>query len=373
MDPPVKPGSLAPNLSRDGDTVLLTWLEPPHPKVKPQEGNYALRFSRFEQGRWSAPATIASGTDFFANWADFPSVTASSDGRLLIAHWAAKSGSDTYAYDVRLARSEDRGRSWTPMGPAHDDRTKTEHGFVSAVPEERAVRLFWLDGRATATKGPMALRTARVERAIGPSELLDPKVCDCCQTGAAGTSGGFAVVYRDRSDREVRDISVVRGTSGRWSAPRTVFADGWQIDGCPVNGPAIDADGDLVAAAWFSQAQDRPRIEVAFSKDGAATFGHPFALDAAEPLGRVDVAIDGRGDAIVAWVASVPPKDAAIRLVRVSPNGRIGAPVTVAPTSTARASGFPRIERAGDRLVVVWVEANEPSRLRAAVLPLTAL
>ncbi|MDQ5858147.1 MAG: hypothetical protein M3542_07730 [Acidobacteriota bacterium] len=368
VDPPARPGALGPNLSLDGKAVLLSWLEPPHPGVKPQEGNYALRFSRLENGRWSEPATIASGTDFFANWADFPSVTPDARGRLL-AHWAAKSAGETYAYDVRLALSRDRGRTWKPLGTAHDDRTPTEHGFVSAVPEGDRVRLFWLDGRATAGgRGAMALRTALVGDAVGRSEVLDRKVCDCCQTGAAATAGGPLVVYRDRSDTEIRDVAAVRVNGNRWTAPRPVARDGWEIGGCPVNGPAIAAAGRRVAVAWYTQAADRPRVEVAFSNDAGASFGPVAVVDARAPLGRVDVVLDGNGDALVLWAAS-EGKAGSIRLARVTPAGRVGPALSVAATDASRSSGFPRLERADDTLVVAWIEASEPPRLRAATIP----
>jgi len=366
-DPPAKPGSMAPNLSLDGGTVLLSWLEPAHARVKPQDGEYALRFARLVNGRWSEPSTIAAGKNFFANWADFPSVTSAGGGRLL-AHWAAKSAADTYAYDVRLARSADGGKTWIPMGAAHDDRTATEHGFVSAVPEEGGIRLFWLDGRATANRGPMGLRTALVGDSVGRSEVLDSKVCDCCQTAAAATRAGPAIVYRDRSDREVRDVAIVRRAGTRWTRPRAVHVDGWEIDGCPVNGPAIAAAGDAVAVAWFAQETNRPRVEVAFSHDAGASFGAPATIDSSGPLGRVDVVLDENGDALVAWVAA-EGKAAAIRLARVTARGRMGAAVTIARTETSRASGFPRLERSGGTLVVVWVEPSEPFRIRAATLP----
>lgn len=369
LDPPAKPGSMAPNLSLDGGSVLLSWLEPPNPRVKPQDGNYALRVSRLDGGRWSEPVTVASGTDFFANWADFPSVTAAGGGRLL-AHWAAKSAGDTYAYDVRLARSDDGGRTWKPMGTAHDDRTPTEHGFVSAVPEGDEVRVFWLDGRETVSgkRGAMALRTALVGDRIGKSELLDSRVCDCCQTAAAATSAGPLVVYRDRTGQEIRDVALVRREGNRWSAPRAVHRDGWEIAGCPVNGPAVAADGRRVAVAWYTQGKDRPGVEVALSGDAGASFGAPAKVDGNGPLGRVDAVLDGNGDAIVAWVAA-EGKGAAIRLARVDRTGRVGPPITVARTETGRSSGFPRLERTGKTLVVAWVEPSEPFRLRAATVP----
>jgi len=42
----------------------------------------------------------------------------------------------------------------------------------------------------------------------------------------------------------------------------------------------------------------------------------------------------------------------------------------LATTSAARSSGFPQMISLGDRLVLAWTEATEPSRLRTAVLPL---
>jgi hypothetical protein len=376
MDPPAKPGSMAPNLSADGSSVLLSWLEPPHPRVKPQDGDYALRMSRFDGRRWSEPVTIASGTDFFANWADFPSVTAGADGRLL-AHWAAKSGADTYAYDVRLARSENRGRTWIPMGIAHDDRTPTEHGFVSAVAEGDRIRIFWLDGRETGGGhgeggGAMALRTALVGDRVGKSDLLDSQVCDCCQTSAAATSEGPFVVYRDRTAKEIRDVARVRREGNRWSSPRALHDDGWEIAGCPVNGPAVAADGRRVAVAWYTQGANRPRVQVAFSDDAGASFRAPVTVDARGPLGRVDAILDRNGDAIVAWVAA-EGEGAAIRLTRVDRAGRVGPALTVARTETGRSSGFPRLERTDGTLVVAWVEPSDPFRLRAATVAASAV
>ena len=368
LDPPARAGSLAPNLALDGKHVLLSWLEPAHARVKPQDGNYALRMSHLVNGRWSEPSTIAAGKDFLANWADFPSVTSAGGGRLL-AHWAAKSAADPYAYDVRLARSIDGGSTWIPMGTANDDRTATEHGFVSTVAEGAGIRLFWLDGRDMAGgHGTMGLRTALVTDRIGASQILDPRVCDCCQTAAAATADGPVVVFRDRTKNEIRDAAIVRREGPRWTQPRDVYADGWEIDGCPVNGPAVAASGRNVAVAWFTQTANRPRVKVAFSKNAGASFSSPATLDSNDPLGRVDVVLDENGDALVAWVAA-EGKAAAIRLARVTARGRMGGAITVARTETSRASGFPRLERSGGTLVVAWVEPSEASRIRTAILP----
>ena len=82
---------------------------------------------------------IAEGDSFFANWADFPSVLALDDRRL-VAHWLWKVSGDTYGYHVRTARSVDGGRTWSAQATLHTDTSATEHGFVSWVPEGAGLR-----------------------------------------------------------------------------------------------------------------------------------------------------------------------------------------------------------------------------------------
>ena len=154
--------------------------------------------------------------------------------------------------------------------------------------------LVWLDGRKTAgatqaghgdALAAMSLvhSTLDARGPAGPETVLDGRVCDCCQTDAARADGATVVVYRDRSDKEVRDMSVVRFADGRWSEPRALARDGWEINGCPVNGPAIAAGGAAVAVAWFTAADERPRVSVVFSADAGATFGAPTAWTTAGP------------------------------------------------------------------------------------------
>ena len=213
----------------------------------------------------------------------------------------------------------------------------------------------------------MTLRTATVGETARKGELLDKRVCDCCQTSAAMTSEGPIVVYRDRSEKEIRDIAIVRRESGRWTQPRLVSADGWEISGCPVNGPSADARDRLVAVAWFTGAQGRARVLAAFSADAGATFDPPVVIDATNPLGRVGLTLDDDGDALVSWVAGEGGKPS-IRLRRVRRRGSMGPSIVIMETSAARTSGFPRIKRSGDTLVLAWVDPQDPSRLRSAVL-----
>ena len=77
---------------------------------------------------------------------------------------------------------------------------------------------------------------------------------------------------------EVRDIYIVRQINGSWSAPQAIYADNWQINGCPVNGPSVAADGRRVVVAWFTSVGDTPHVKVAFSENAGATFNKPIQL-----------------------------------------------------------------------------------------------
>jgi len=363
LDPPSGPGALAPNLSAHTGGIALTWLEP-------LKSGYALRLANLEGEAWSSAKTVATGDGFFANWADLPQAVGSIDGTLF-AHWLAKLGEDTYAYGVQLARSRDGGATWEELGLLHDDASPTEHGFVSyAALPEGGVQAFWLDGRAMPAGGGMHLRTTRFAGdGPGASALLDDRVCECCATDAALAAGGPVVVYRDRSESEIRDIAVVRATQDGWSEPTLLHDDGWQIHGCPVNGPAIAADGDHIAVAWFTAAKGQAKVQVVHSADGGATFGAPILVDDAQPLGRVDVAMAQDGRAVVSWLGSAE-KGAEIRWRPISADGVAGPVRMVSTTSASRSAGVPRMIRRGDELLFVWVEDEESAHLRAGLLAL---
>src|SRR6185436_2450444 len=124
------------------------------------------------------------------------------------------------------------------------------------------------------------------------------RVCECCQTSAATIPDGLLVVYRDRSDSEIRDIALMRYSNGSWSQPALINQDNWQIDACPVNGPAISSNGQNVSVAWFTGAEEKLRVYTVLSKDSGKTFGPPVQVDDGKPSGRVDVLSLPNGDAL---------------------------------------------------------------------------
>jgi hypothetical protein len=369
---PTDGDSREPELTPAQNGVILSWVE------KLDEKRYALRASTLEANGWSETRTIAEGENWFVNWADFPSVIALNDGTLA-AHWLVKSGKGAYAYDVNISMSKDGGRTWSnPLVP-HRDNTQTEHGFVSLIPlTDGRLGAIWLDGRnmknmnesdehAPAPES-MTLRYATIDANgnLSDETQLDERVCECCQTSAAVTSSGPIAVYRDRSATEVRDVYIVRQVNGAWSTPQPVFADNWQINGCPVNGPSIAADGSRVAVAWFSSINDAPRVKIAFSQDAGATFSQPIQIDDGKNVGRVDTLLLPDGSALVCWLAG-DTDQGEIKVRRVSADGSVGPAAVIAKTDISRSSGFPRMARHGDEVHFAWTEFGKPSRVRTAV------
>lgn len=351
---PSLPGAGQQNLAVGPDgRIYLSWVD------RRPDTTYALHFAILGATAWSTPRTIAEGRDWFVNWADFPSLAVLSD-RDLAAHWLEKSGRGTYAYDVRLSRSSDGGTTWSAPATPHRDATATEHGFATLWPMPGGVAAaVWVDGRkyalADSARHEMSLRFATLDARgqPGAEQELDDRICDCCQTAAAMTSEGPVIVYRDRSPDEVRDIGIVRLVNGAWTAPRVVAADGWRINACPVNGPAVAALGRTVAVAYYTAAGGPKRVKVAFSSDAGATFGVPAVVDDGRPAGRVGVVMLPGGGTLVSWLEDTGA-GAEVRVRRVMPDGTRGDAMVVARTTAARPSGFPRMVRSGDRVVFAW-------------------
>lgn len=359
--------------SADGQ-IYMSWIEPGIEK------KHAFRFTTFDGNCWGEPHTIIEGNAFFVNWADVPSIFQSKD-ETLAAHWLESSGEWIFAYDVRMSLSDDGGLTWSePMTP-HRDGTQTEHGFASFFNHPGGgIGIAWLDGReaeehesaggdhAHSGDWNMHLRSSIIQsnNQLADELVLDNKVCECCPTAATETHDGAIIAYRNRTDDEIRDIYIVRYANGVWTEPYSVHNDGWNIAGCPVNGPAIASDENRVALAWYTAADNDPRVYVAFSRDGGRTFERPYRLDEGVPLGRAAVELLDDRSALVMWI-EVTEKDAGLMVRRVFPDGTIGAVEKIATVSDDRASGYPRMARVDDTIVVSWIDTFDEHRIRTAI------
>ena len=343
--------------------LLLSWIE------AGSRSAHALRFASFDGNAWSEPREIARGDDWFVNWADTPHIAATEDGALW-AHWLRQSANATYAYDVVLSRSGDGGKTWSAPLTINDDGTPTEHGFVSLWPQSRdSLGIAWLDGRNTAGEGhgghdahgsgAMTLRVTNLDASLHKSaeSELDPRTCDCCQTYAAMTARGPLIVYRDRDGDEIRDIVTARFDNGAWTLPRKVHDDRWKMPACPVNGPAVTANGTQAWVAWYTAAGDMPQVRVARSQDAGESFSLPVDLDSGlEVQGRVGVAADD-DNVWVSW-SREDTAGQSLWLARYGVGlGKELQRIQVAKLQgRGRATGFAQLVARGNSAYLIWTD-----------------
>lgn len=356
-----------------GGQLALSWMDR-------NEHGGTLRYTTLEDGKWQAANNVVTDPDMFVNWADIPSVVPLSAGNWL-AHWMSKSADSTYAYDVKVSHSGDDGASWSePMSP-HDDGTPTEHGFVSISQSSDATHLVWLDGRKMASEATadkvdtgMTLRGAAVDvnGKLSNEQLIDKFVCDCCRTDTAITTSGRVAVYRNRTAEEIRDIYITRHVDGAWQTGVPLSDDGWEIAGCPVNGPAIVAEGDLVAVAWFTAANNQPVVQARISTDAGVSFGEPIIVSKLNVIGQVNIEILNENAIAISWLEKsrgALGDQIDIKLMPVTLDGTQGRNRVVGRTVYGRA--VPQMVRRDDDLIFVWTDVfDDVTTLVSVRMPL---
>tara|TARA_B110000305_G_scaffold69770_1_gene78360 strand:+ start:23 stop:1222 length:1200 start_codon:yes stop_codon:yes gene_type:complete len=348
-----------PNLVSSNGALSLSWIS------SKNKNKASLHFSQFKKGKWIKPQKIANGSDWFVNWADFPAHAINED--LIITSYLKKSDSGTYTYDVILNLQKLSGEKIKKDFLLNTDGVKAEHGFVSIIPNNnKGFFITWLDGRNTVEKKldghhkPMTIRFAEITNTgevINESEL-DEAACDCCQTSIAMTNNGPIVVYRDRSENEVRDIYTIRNINGVWEEPNPLHNDGWIINGCPVNGPKVAVNSTNLAIAWFTVFNDNPIVNVSFSKTNGDSFGIPFKLNDLDAIGRVDVAFLNNEEVIVSYM-EVDDIGTYLRIKKVSVTGEISKPITISKIDGGRNTGVPQLEIINNEIFIVWTISLE--------------
>lgn len=386
---PAAPGSLAPQLvTADDGEVWMSWIE-----VLPDDAGHRLLCAHFDavRSRWSEAREIARGAGWTVSWADTPQLAAGRGGRLA-ALWYVANPATAHehhgSYHAWISFSADGGKSWSDPVRVSLESHYNEFASLAPLGDGRWMAV-WLDGRARhATPAGAQQLFARIfdDNSAQAEERLDDRVCDCCPTDVATLpDGSVYVVYRDRSDEEIRDLGGMRWRDGTWTRARGLPTDGWKIAGCPVNGPALSRLGTRLGLSWFTAAEDRPRVMAATSTDFAVrwTFAHTMAGNVA-PLGRVGSVLVPDGSLWCTWVQG----DGSVALSRVAPGGQVGAvhqvtpPVADATDPRHRPIGVPRLTLvarapgATTRLLVAATtttgEAGQTARVSTTLVTLPA-
>lgn len=339
---------------------LLSWLE------KTKDGSLSLRYAIRRGAQWTDPRTIVANRQFFRQPAESPSVISFPNGSLL-AEWVELPPGSGETENLYVSASKN-GMQWTTPVMAHRDRSPVQHGLASMTTSgDEEASIVWLE----ALKGedaPSALKRTVVNSSgvVVKEETLDSDVCTCCPTSIVKTAKGLLVAYRDHSPQDIRDIGIIRFENGRWQPSRILNADKWEINACPVNGPAAAVRDNRVAIGWYTEAQDNPRTQLALSSDGGATFSKPIRISTGNSFGHTSVALDDNGNAIVSWLEE-GSGDGVRLLARQVTSAGVAGPVVEVVQGAQRAIGYPRLLQAGHETWIAWGNSGD-TRIQTAGL-----
>lgn len=357
LDLPVGGVSQQHHLQKTGDGhLLVSWVET-------DAETSTAKFAILEEQGWSMPLTVVKVD---GKLADPPVVLGLSDGSLAAA-WMPylKGATSRYAAEIYLARSIDGGLTWGPALKPYADAAKIYDAQMSlaALPDAR-LALVWTDMR-NASHDPSADKSANRYQLMAtvidkdwrasPEMTLDNDVCSCCRSFTAALGEQLLTVYRDHAAGEIRDISAVRWQTTGNPQIANIHADGWVIGGCPSNGPSIDMAPGHSVAAWFSAADGKGRVKLAFSGDDGASFGQPIDVDV-DASGYANAVLLTDGSALVSWRGRKGPDDE-LRIAKVNQAGQVSRVTSVYQGSFPKwPSKYLGTIRVGHHTYIAWTD-----------------
>jgi len=255
---------------------------------------------------------------------------------------------------ILIARSRDGGRTFESAGRVSPPGATGHRGWPAATSDSHGrSHVVWLDhGNGSWLEYRSSPPAPDKVRPPTPVRLAEG-VCYCCKTTiAARGDGSIFAAWRHVYPDNIRDIAFVasRDAGRTFDKPLRVSHDGWQINGCPDDGPAMAVDRKgAIHLAWptvvrsherkavfYSVSLDgrtfSPRLEVPGLGSGSAS--HPSI--AAGDGGRIAIVWDERRD---------------IGLVEMR-DGRFSRPTSFDDASSE--GTYPVAAYTSDGLVVAW-------------------
>jgi hypothetical protein len=306
----------------------------------------------------------------------------------IVVVWTAKAATGTR---LLSARSDNGGRSFAAPLPVPGSDASGNRGWESiATNREGRVVALWLDHREVPAARPGG-SVRHAEHQHGPPDgprqtdgvaraqlsklffarLDDPDtvhalaggVCYCCKTALA-TSGDGSVyaAWRHVYAGNIRDIAFALSRDGgrTFAAPVRVSDDGWVLNGCPENGPALAVDARHgVHVVWptvvnGSASSSEPTLALfyASSQDGRRFSARQLIPTDGTPR-HPQVAITSRGSLVVAWDEQ---RDGTRRVVVSDGAAGAGGPVRFArvPMGIGERGEYPAVAAVENGYVIAW-------------------
>jgi hypothetical protein len=300
--------------------------------------------------------------------------TASYGGPDVVVLWTAR-GEKT---SIKMARSPNGGRLFEEPIELQSPDAAGDRGWPAMTLDDKGTaHAIWLDHRGmagekhdhNAPRDPVASAQKSAlyyANGAGSERELAKGVCYCCKTSLiAGREGTLFAAWRHVYPGSMRDIAFAASRDGgkTFSAPMPISKDGWAIDACPDDGPAMTMDAsETVHIVWptvVDATSNEPRGVLFYTstRDGGRTFAPrtPIPTLGSAKASHPQIVRDPAGRLFVAWDEMVGGKHVAA--VREIKPGAAGAAVTFGPIAklTADAPGlYPVLAAVSDSLIAAW-------------------
>jgi hypothetical protein len=239
-----------------------------------REGRLFTQISKNHGKFWEAPRLLDTGSDkISADGENRPKIAFGTQGQVVIAY--TQPLAKPYTGAIRMLRSGDGGKNFSPPFTVHQDRQIITHRFESLAFDGNGVlHTVWIDKRdLTATGGGGGKKSAYVGAAIyrnesrdgGASFGADIKLadhsCECCRIALAPTPDGrLAALWRHVFAPNIRDHAFAILGAEPAVVSRASF-DEWSLDACPYHGPGLAAaQQDGYHAVWFGERDGRSAV-----------------------------------------------------------------------------------------------------------------
>ena len=352
-----RPVGISVTTAPDG-AAWLSWIE------SDEHANYALKFSTFNlaANQWSSPGSIVRGVPFLAfEWPEyFPTLAVGENGRAT-AVWFVGHAAHNVERAAFVSQTLDGGKKWDNARPlTREETTSIEFAALVTLADGRVLAA-WIDGRDFEKREKRVMQLfARVLGESGPDLLIDPSMPRFSRLSlSAFPDGGALLAYHGLNDDQRITVRTARFKGRAWDESRTLDPDVGRA-----TGPRLASDGGRVAAAWFTAADNAPRVLASFSPDAGTRFLLRLRMDRGKPVGHVDTLILRDGAMLVTWLET----DGSLWLRRITPDFTADEPIALAPAGTLSVKTNPRLALLRD-----YAGGTEPVQLLATFATDTAL
>jgi hypothetical protein len=381
--------SSTPYVASTGDFVAVAW-------SASEEGGATDLFVAVSEdggGSFSPPVRVNDVPDDVNVYGEQPPRVALGSGAPppVYITWTSADREKELSF-LRFSRSLDGGKTFEPAATLHAPNLPGSRGWHSlTVSPSGQVQSVWLDARplhagslfdrvlpiahAHEHEAHMGLYHLVWDGGTPPEaqRLFEP-VCECCKTAmAVGRDGSVYAAWRHIYEDNYRDIAFAVSRDGaRFGEAVRVNEDGWQINGCPDDGPSMVVDGsNRVHLIWPTLVHEKTDMGIfhASTADGVA-FSERSPLPGAGGMdpSHPQLSLDGSGRLAAVWDEMVGNQRRVV-MTRAVPAGD-RTPVWSEPElldegADGSSATYPVVAASGSGVLVAWTsQAGDESVVR---------